>query len=121
MLKPSLQLKLGQTLTMTPQLQQAIRLLQLPVLDLNAQEPALSTNPANTELLLEDGETIVIGGIIKATTSEGESGIPGLRKIPGLGMLFKFGSKQDVQNELLIFLTPKIVKLEQKEVQSRRF
>jgi len=37
MLKPSLQLKLGQTLTMTPQLQQAIRLLQLPVLDLNAQ------------------------------------------------------------------------------------
>ena len=35
MLKPSLQLKLGQTLTMTPQLQQAIRLLQLPVLDLN--------------------------------------------------------------------------------------
>ena len=37
MLKPSLQLKLGQSLTMTPQLQQAIRLLQLPVLDLNAQ------------------------------------------------------------------------------------
>ena len=37
MLKPSLQLKLGQTLTMTPQLQQAIRLLQLPVLDLNAE------------------------------------------------------------------------------------
>ena len=37
MLKPTLQLKLGQTLTMTPQLQQAIRLLQLPVLDLNAQ------------------------------------------------------------------------------------
>jgi type IV pilus assembly protein PilQ len=91
------------------------------VLDLNAQEPALSTNTANTELLLEDGETIVIGGIIKATTSEGESGIPGLRKIPGLGMLFKYGSKQDQQNELLIFLTPKIVKLEQKEVQSTRF
>ena len=37
MLKPSLQLKLGQSLTMTPQLQQAIRLLQLPVLDLNAE------------------------------------------------------------------------------------
>mgnify|MGYP001811896446 CR=1 FL=1 len=37
MLKPSLQLKLGQTLTITPQLQQAIRLLQLPVLDLNAK------------------------------------------------------------------------------------
>ena len=45
MLKPSLQLKLGQTLTMTPQLQQAIRLFQLPVLDLNAQiQDALEEN-----------------------------------------------------------------------------
>ena len=45
MLKPSLQLRLGQTLTMTPQLQQAIRLLQLPVLDLNAQiQEALEEN-----------------------------------------------------------------------------
>jgi RNA polymerase sigma-54 factor len=45
MLKPSLQLKLGQSLTMTPQLQQAIRLLQLPVLDLNAQiQEALEEN-----------------------------------------------------------------------------
>ncbi|MCP4506865.1 MAG: RNA polymerase factor sigma-54, partial [Fuerstiella sp.] len=45
MLKPTLQLKLGQSLTMTPQLQQAIRLLQLPVLDLNAQiQDALEEN-----------------------------------------------------------------------------
>ena len=45
MLKPTLQLKLGQSLTMTPQLQQAIRLLQLPVLDLNAQiQEALEEN-----------------------------------------------------------------------------
>ena len=45
MLKPTLQLKLGQTLTMTPQLQQAIQLLQLPVLDLNAQiQEALEEN-----------------------------------------------------------------------------
>src|SRR5688572_26305441 len=45
MLKPSLQLRLGQQLTMTPQLQQAIRLLQLPVLELQAQiREALETN-----------------------------------------------------------------------------
>jgi RNA polymerase sigma-54 factor len=45
MLKPTLQLKLSQTLTMTPQLQQAIRLLQLPVLDLSAQiQEALEEN-----------------------------------------------------------------------------
>jgi type IV pilus assembly protein PilQ len=92
------------------------------VLELSVQEePPISTNSASTELLLEDGETIVIGGIIKATVSEGESGIPGLRKIPGLGLLFKYGSKSDQQNELLIFLTPKIIKLAQKEVQSTKF
>ena len=45
MIKLSLQLKLGQSLTMTPQLQQAIRLLQLPVLDLNAEiQEALEEN-----------------------------------------------------------------------------
>ena len=45
MLKPALQLKLGQQLTMTPQLQQAIKLLQLPVLDLQAQvQEALESN-----------------------------------------------------------------------------
>ena len=45
MLKPSLQLKLSQSLTMTPQLQQAIRLLQLPILDLNAEiQEALEDN-----------------------------------------------------------------------------
>ncbi|MCH8277681.1 MAG: RNA polymerase factor sigma-54, partial [Proteobacteria bacterium] len=44
-MKPSLQLRLGQSLTMTPQLQQAIRLLQLPILDLNAEiQEALEEN-----------------------------------------------------------------------------
>ncbi len=99
----------------------AVHIKKDDVLDITAEEPPISTNSATTELLLEDGETIVIGGIIKATVSEGESGIPGLRKIPGLGMLFKYSTKQDAQNELLIFLTPKIIKLEQKEVQSTKF
>lgn len=99
----------------------AVSIKKDDILDITAEEPPISTNSATTELLLEDGETIVIGGIIKATVSEGESGIPGLRKIPGLGLLFKYGTKQDQQNELLIFLTPKIIKLEQKEVQSTKF
>jgi type IV pilus assembly protein PilQ len=99
----------------------AVSIKKDDILDITAEEPPISTNSATTELLLEDGETIVIGGIIKATVSEGESGIPGLRKIPGLGLLFKYGTKQDQQNELLIFLTPKIIKLKQKEVQSTKF
>jgi type IV pilus assembly protein PilQ len=116
-----LELRVRPKVTPDNRVMMSIQIKKDDVLDLNADEPALSTNQANTELLLEDGETIVIGGIIKATVSEGESGIPGLRKIPALGLLFKFSSKQDQQNELLIFLTPKIVKLQQKEVQSTRF
>ena len=53
MLKPTLQLKLGQSLTMTPQLQQAIRLLQLPILDLNAEiQEALDSGTTPADLAL---------------------------------------------------------------------
>jgi type IV pilus assembly protein PilQ len=77
--------------------------------------PALSTNEAETELLIENGDTIVIGGIVKSTITYGEKGIPGLRKIGVLGWLFKSQSKTDSKNELLIFITPRIVQLKQKE------
>jgi type IV pilus assembly protein PilQ len=76
--------------------------------------PALSTNEAETELLIENGDTIVIGGIVKSTITYGEKGIPGMRKIGVLGWLFKSQSKLDAKNELLIFITPRIVTLEQK-------
>lgn len=75
--------------------------------------PSISTNEAETELLVNDGDTIVIGGIIKASESSGESGFPGLSKIPIIGWLFKNSSRSDSKNELLIFMTPKIVQLEQ--------
>ncbi len=69
MLKPSLQLKLGQTLTMTPQLQQAIRLLQLPVLDLNAQiQDALEEN-----IMLEMEDLPDVPQTSSATTAEVEA------------------------------------------------
>jgi RNA polymerase sigma-54 factor len=69
MLKPSLQLKLGQSLTMTPQLQQAIRLLQLPVLDLNAQiQEALEEN-----IMLEMEELPGVPNTSSDTTAEIET------------------------------------------------
>jgi type IV pilus assembly protein PilQ len=80
------------------------------------QGPALSTNEAQTEILVDDGDTIVIGGILKSTIVWGERGIPGLRKMGVLGWLFKFQSESDDKNELLIFITPRIVKLEQKRL-----
>ncbi len=88
------------------------------VLDVTASQPPLSTNSAHTELLMENGETVVIGGVMKANTSEAGEGIPGLRKIPALGFFFGFSNKNDNQTELLIFLTPEIVQLAQREVQT---
>ncbi len=79
--------------------------------------PALQTKSAKTELLVNDGDTIVIGGIIKETNSMSVTGLPGLSKIPIIGWLF--GSKQTSgdRQELLIFITPKIVQLEQRVTQ----
>jgi type IV pilus assembly protein PilQ len=78
--------------------------------------PALSTNEANTEIIVDDGDTIVIGGILKSTVNWGERGVPGLRKLGVLGWLFKYQKETDDKNELMIFLTPRIVQLEQKRL-----
>jgi type IV pilus assembly protein PilQ len=77
------------------------------------QVPALATNEAQTELLVNDGDTVVIGGIIKATENDNTAGFPGLSKIPLLGWLFKNNTRSTENNELLIFITPRIVQLEQ--------
>ncbi len=76
---------------------------------------SFTTKEATTELLVNNGETIVIGGIRKTRKDAGESGVPGLSKIPILGWLFKTKSKTSNLEELLIFITPKIVQLEQRD------
>lgn len=71
MLKPSLQLRIGQQLTMTPQLQQAIRLLQLPVLELDAQlQEALDTN---LMLELDEADAESAGSVLPESAGFGES------------------------------------------------
>ena len=76
--------------------------------------PSLSTNEAETELLVNDNDTIVIGGIVKTTDNKSNSGTPVLSGIPILGRLFSTDINIDNRNELLIFLTPSIIQLEQK-------
>ena len=78
--------------------------------------PSLTTKEVETELLINDGETIVIGGIIKTNKRELVTGFPFLSKIPVLGLLFKSNVKSEEKEELLIFLTPSIVQLEQPHV-----
>lgn len=77
--------------------------------------PTLTTNETETELLVNNNDTVVIGGIVKTTNNKEKSGLPFLTGIPVIGnMLLGSDAKEDTRNELLIFLTPAIVQLEQK-------
>ncbi len=71
--------------------------------------PAIRTQEAQTELLVNDGDTIVIGGIVIRDTSWSEDRVPFLWRIPILGWLFKNRQIVEEKTELLIFLSPTIV------------
>jgi type IV pilus assembly protein PilQ len=71
--------------------------------------PQENTREAKANVLVKDGETVVIGGIMKDTSSNSDSGIPYLKDIPVLGWLFKKASWQKDLEELVIFITPRIV------------
>lgn len=75
---------------------------------------SFTTKEAKTELIINDSDTVVIGGIRKSRKETGEAGVPGLMKIPFLSWLFKRSSQSEDLDELLIFITPKIIKLEQR-------
>ncbi len=80
--------------------------------------PSLATKRAETELLVNDGETIVIGGIFVSNELDITDSVPVLGEIPVLKWLFKKDAKTNRKEELLIFLTPRIMRLEQKNVVS---
>lgn len=71
--------------------------------------PSINSKKVSTEVLVENGGTVVIGGVFTQDLSEGESKVPLLGDIPILGWLFKSNAKSDNREELLIFITPKIM------------
>ena len=73
-------------------------------------QPAITTKKAETNVVLLDGQTTVIGGLSKENVEEGESGVPWLKDIPILGYLFKGTTKSNTMDDLLIFITPHILK-----------
>ena len=75
-----------------------------------AGNPTIITKKAETNVILSDGQTTVIGGLSKETASESESGVPWLKDIPGLGWLFRSTDKSKSMEEVLIFITPYILK-----------
>ncbi len=71
--------------------------------------PAIAKNQVNTETLVKDGQTLVIGGIYVVDKSERQSSVPYLGDIPLLGALFRSNEISDSRKELLIFVTPRVV------------
>jgi len=112
-------LEVTPTVTPDSRISMTIFVTKNDVVDASAPEPALSINEAETEILVDDGDTIVIGGILKSNITWAERGIPGLRRMGVLGWLFKFQAERDVKRELLIFMTPRIIQLEQKRLSQK--
>lgn len=110
---------LGITLKITPQITEGdvVRLSIYQevsaILPSDAQTdlgPTYTKRSTKTVVAVEDGKTVVIGGLIKNNETERTSKVPILGEIPILGWLFKYQKKSNEKTNLLVFLTPKIVR-----------
>lgn len=72
--------------------------------------PTIDIKEVKTQVLIKDNDTLVIGGIFKTNTARNKDKVPSLADIPLLGKLFQFNKEIDTTNELLIFITPRIVR-----------
>ena len=72
--------------------------------------PSIDTREISTQVLVNDGQTVVLGGILETTARDVSTKVPWLGDVPVLGNLFKTTTKIDNKDELLIFVTPKIVR-----------
>jgi type IV pilus assembly protein PilQ len=72
--------------------------------------PAINTSGVTSKVVVRDGDTIVVGGVYKTIGTSTMSGVPLLSQIPILGWLFKYEVKTQATREILIFITPRIIK-----------
>jgi type IV pilus secretin PilQ/predicted competence protein len=72
--------------------------------------PTITSRQSKTSILVKDGATAVIGGLFKRTTADSRDGIPGLSKIPYIGWLFKTEQTREDNDDLLFFITPRIIR-----------
>lgn len=72
--------------------------------------PAINTREIATQVLVENGETVVLGGVYQQRTNRDVSKVPFLGDLPGIGALFRSTKDSSAKQELLMFVTPKIVK-----------
>lgn len=78
--------------------------------DVTAGIPSINTRNVQTQVLVDNGETVVIGGIYEQIKSEGMDKVPFFGDIPLVGVLFRHKYKTDDKAELLVFVTPKVLK-----------
>jgi len=71
--------------------------------------PAINVNRVNTQVRVKNGETAILGGIFEQVTRDDTSKVPLLGDLPVVGHLFKTNSRSDKKNEMLIFITPKLL------------
>lgn len=71
---------------------------------------AIDKQEIKTQVTLKDGETVVLGGVFQRHSAEGADKVPGISDVPLLGSLFKQSSKQHKRRELVIFITPTLIK-----------
>jgi len=84
-----------------------------PLKGINIQQAnnvPISTRDAKTTVMVRDGGTTVIGGIYQFSEDDSKNGVPGLNKLPVIGALFRNRTQANKHDELLIFITPRIVK-----------
>jgi len=109
----------GTQLTIIPRINQdgyvSVRLLQEvsaltnQTLEAALNAPIITVREAETSAIVRDGQTIVIGGLISDTQNRVETGVPVLKDIPLLGLVFKSTDNRNSRSELAIFVTPKVV------------
>ncbi|MBC7704962.1 MAG: hypothetical protein H7274_13590 [Rhodoferax sp.] len=71
--------------------------------------PTFSTRKIDTKVSIRDGATVALGGLISRNDSGGDSGVPGLKDIPGAGQLFRNNTSRADETELIILITPYVV------------
>lgn len=72
--------------------------------------PSIRTNSIQTQVLVNDGETIVLGGVFQTAVTEGVSKTPFLGDLPFVGYMFRQKTRSDDKQELLIFITPRLIR-----------
>ena len=71
--------------------------------------PDVDTRRADAEVILEDGKTLMIGGLVRTVKLNKETGVPLLKDIPLLGYLFRYSSEVTEKDDMIIFITPRII------------